>query len=73
MDCYTWLHIVQGHMIRILDYTSYPNINYSILHDIIQNAKTKHMPYKTVKLKKTQGQEILMDNTRYPPINPIQG
>ncbi len=55
------------------DSTSDLNINNTILHDIIQNAKTKHMPYKTVKLKKTQGQEILMDNTRYPPINPIQG
>ncbi len=27
------------------------NINYCILHDIIQNAKAKHMPHRTVKLK----------------------
>ena len=29
-----------------------PNINYYILHDVMQCAKNKHMPYKTVKLKK---------------------
>ena len=29
-----------------------PNANYDILHDVMQCAKNKHMPYKTVKLKK---------------------
>ena len=29
-----------------------PNMNYDILHDVMQCAKNKHMPYKTVKLKK---------------------
>ena len=29
-----------------------PNVNYDILHDVMQCAKNKHMPYKTVKLKK---------------------
>ena len=29
-----------------------PNINYNILHNIIQHAKTKHMPHKFVRFKK---------------------
>ncbi len=41
------------------DYTSDQNISYSMLHDIIQNAKAKHMPHKTVKLKKHKHKKSL--------------
>ncbi len=34
------------------DTTKDPNINYNILHNIIQYAKLKHMPHKVVKLIK---------------------
>ena len=35
-----------------------PNVNYDIIHDVMQSAKNKHMQYKTVKLKQIQTQAI---------------
>ncbi len=32
--------------------TADPNVNYSMLHEVIKLAKDKDMPYKTVKFKK---------------------
>ncbi len=34
------------------NYDVNPNINYNVLHEIIQQAKIKHMPEKLVKFKK---------------------
>ena len=48
-----------------------PNVNYDILHDVMQCAKNKHMPYKTVKLKKYK-QEICLDYVRSAQIHSIQ-
>ena len=49
-----------------------PNVNYNILHDVMQYEKNKHMPYKTVKLKKIQTQEIPLDYVRSAQIHSIQ-
>ncbi len=53
------------------DITKDPNINYNILHNIIQYDKVKHMPQKVVKLIKHK-HKMCMDNTSYYTIYSVQ-
>ncbi len=40
-----------------------PNINYNILHSVIQNAKNTFMPQKVLKYDKRKHKKIQMDHT----------